>query len=170
MNRKPAVPQPPARKGRGNEIVDEEPLPENGHDVFTSPSGARYEGDWKRFETGVKRHGKGEFTNPDFTYVGDFEEDLFHGAGEIQYTSGLVYVGEFAHGQIHGEGEIAFLDRSRYKGQWRNGRMHGIGTYYTIDGRQWTGQWCHGQSTCPIFPQMLPPSNEEEEEEEMDME
>jgi hypothetical protein len=168
MYRKPAPAA--AKKGRGTKSADPDAPAEHGRDAFTSPSGARYEGDWKRFEGGIKRHGKGEFTTPDFSYAGDFEEDLFHGVGQLQYASGLIYVGEFEHGSIHGEGEITFLDRSRYKGQWRNGRMHGIGTYYTIDGKQWTGQWCHGMSTCPIFPQLLPVSNEEEEEEQQEME
>jgi hypothetical protein len=165
MNRKPAVAQPLQKKGGKNEIVDEEPLPENGHDAFTLPSGTRYEGDWKRFETGIKRHGKGEFIAADFSYRGDFEDDLFHGNGELQYASGLIYIGEFFRGNLHGLGDITFLDGSRYKGQWRNGRMHGIGTFSTVDGKQWTGPWCHGMSTCPIFPQLLPVTAEEEEEE-----
>jgi hypothetical protein len=165
MARKPPPPPPAAKKGRSNEVVDEEPLPENGHDTFTSASGARYEGEWKRFEGVVKRHGKGEYTTDDFSYQGDFEEDLFHGHGTLAWQNGEAYGGEFAKGDINGQGEMAFLDGSRYIGQWRDGRMHGIGTFLTVDGKKWTGAWCHGMSTCPIFPQVLPPPPQEEEEE-----
>jgi hypothetical protein len=165
MARKPPVPPPPAKRGKGNEVVDEEPLPENGHDIFTYSTGARYEGDWKRFETGIKRHGQGEFASEEFSYKGGFEDDLFHGAGVMQWKEGVQYEGEFAHGQINGYGEMLFLDGSRYRGEWRDGRMHGIGTFVTIDERRWTGAWCHGMSTCPIFPQVLPPPPEPTEEE-----
>lgn len=171
MNRKIAgAPQATPKKGRNDQITEEEPLPENGHDIFTTQTGARYEGDWKRFEGVVKRHGKGEFKTEDFVYEGDFEEDLFHGHGILKYSEGSVYEGEFIHGQITGEGQMVFADNSIYRGQWRNGRMHGIGTFQTIDGQSWTGAWCHGMSTCPIFPQMIPEPVEEEEEDQGYME
>ena len=167
MNRKGAeVAKSLPRKGKSNEPVEEEPLPENGTDTFNLGA-AKYEGEWKRFESGIKRHGKGTFTTEEFVYEGDFEEDLFHGEGTLTYQEGTSYIGEFMRGQMTGHGEMTFLDGSRYKGQWRNGRMHGIGTFYTLDGQQWTGAWCHGMSTCPIFPQIPAEPTEEEEEEDV---
>ena len=169
MTRKATNTSQSVTKGRRNlEPVETEPLPENGSDVFNLGN-AKYEGEWKRFEGGIKRHGKGVFTTDEFTYEGDFENDLFHGKGKLTFHEGTVYIGDFVRGQINGEGDMTFLDGSRYKGQWRNGRMHGIGTFYTLDDQHWTGAWCHGMSSCPIFPQMLADTNEEEEEGAGDM-
>ena len=168
MRKGNALNQTMSKRGK-NEPVEEEPLPENGNDVFNL-GGSKYEGEWKRFEGVVKRHGKGVFTTEQFTYEGDFEEDLFHGNGTLTTQEGTVYTGDFCRGQITGKGHITFVDGSEYTGQWRNGRMHGIGTFHTIDGQSWTGAWCHGMSACPIFPQALPEPTEEEEEEEVFME
>jgi hypothetical protein len=158
------MPQTAPWKGRATEASEEDSLPETGHDSFRMKSGIKYEGEWKRFDSGIKRHGHGEFSTPDFTYIGEFEEDQFHGEGEVQFSSGVLYVGAFSHGQINGEGDLTFVDGSRYKGQWRNGQMHGLGTYYTLDEKQWTGNWSNGMSECPIF-HNLPPTVESEEDE-----
>jgi hypothetical protein len=154
-----------AKRGHPGEAVEKDPLPESGQGTFVTGSGARYDGDWKRFEGGIRRHGRGEFATDQFTYNGDFQEDRFHGRGTLRWAAGECYVGEFSQGDINGEGEMLFLDGSRYRGQWRSGRMHGVGTFMTVDNQRWTGQWCHGMSTCPIFPQVLPPPPQEEEEE-----
>ena len=85
MNRK-VTPQQPNKKGKLDAAAtEEEPLPESGTDTFSLPNGAKYVGEWKRFETGMKRHGKGTYTCEEFTYEGDFEEDLFNGQGQIKY-------------------------------------------------------------------------------------
>ncbi|OHT02548.1 hypothetical protein TRFO_30276 [Tritrichomonas foetus] len=167
MNKKTTAPAAPPKRGGKNEVVEEEPLPESGCDIFNAANGGRYEGEWKRFDGVIKRHGHGVYSTEEIVYEGDFSEDVFHGDGVLKFTDGMCYQGQFKNGRINGEGEMLFLDGSRYKGQWRNGRMHGIGTYFTIDNQQWTGTWCHGMSSCPIFPQMIPEVNEEEEEEEM---
>jgi hypothetical protein len=154
-----------AKRGHPGNVVEEEPLPESGHGTFVTSSGARYDGDWKRFDGVIKRHGRGEFATDEFTYDGDFQDDRFHGRGTLRWAASNSYSGDFAWGAINGEGEMLFLDGSKYRGQWRNGRMHGIGTFTTVNDQRWTGQWCHGMSTCPIFPQVLPPPPQEEEEE-----
>lgn len=165
MNKKTA-PQAAQKKGKGNEVVEEEPLPENGNDKFNCSAGAKYEGEWKRFDGVIKRHGTGKFTTEEFVYEGEFSEDLFHGKGLLKYNTGSYYEGEFQNGKITGEGEVLFQDGSKYRGHWQDGRMHGIGTFITIDNQEWTGRWCHGMSNCPIFPQLVAEAFEEEEEEE----
>lgn len=170
MNRK-APPQQQARRGKAEATpTEEEPLPENGNDTFHAANGATYTGDWKRFDNVLKRHGKGVFSAEQYTYTGDFDQDLFHGLGELKYSDGSCYVGEFEHGKITGTGQMTFADGSIYKGLWRDGRMHGLGTFYTILGEQWTGMWNNGMSHCPIFPQVIPETVEEEEEEEGELE
>ena len=99
-----------SKRGKG-EPIEEEPLPENGNDVFNL-AGAKYEGEWKRFEGVVKRHGKGVFTTEQFKYEGDFEEDLFHGSGTLSMQDGSVYTGEFCHGQITAASPHAALGAS----------------------------------------------------------
>ena len=147
-----------SKRIKNTDPVEDEQLPESGNDTFTLNS-STYSGDWKRFDGIIKRHGHGKFTSPNFTYEGEFEEDLFHGHGTLNFND-VLYVGDFFKGEINGNGEATFIDGSKYRGEWRNGRMHGIGTFITVDGQKWTGSWCHGNSTCPIFPQV----QEEEEE------
>lgn len=169
MNRKSSAPQDKQKRGKQAEVVEEDPLPDNGNDTFNSSDG-KYEGEWKKIEGTIKRHGLGKFTTEQFTYEGEFSEDLFNGKGVLQYQDGSYYKGEFRNGKICGQGEMLFPNGSRYDGQWYDGRMHGIGTFYTKNNQQWSGYWCHGMSTCPIFPQIIPKLNEEEEEEEEDNE
>ena len=165
MNRKSSAPAAQQKRGKQVEVVEEDPLPDNGNDTFNCADG-KYEGEWKKFDGVVKRHGLGKFTTEQFTYEGEFSEDLFNGKGVLKYQDGSYYDGEFSKGKICGKGEMLFPNGSRYDGQWYDGRMHGIGTFYTINNQQWSGYWCHGMSTCPIFPQIVPEKNEEEEEEE----
>ena len=156
----------PAPKRGKTDQIDEEPLPEEGNDVFNA-RGFKYEGEWKRIDGVIKRHGHGVLTSDDFLYEGNFVEDLFDGQGILTFQDGRKYQGHFEKGVISGEGEMTFADQSRYIGEWYNGQMHGIGTFYTVMGDRWTGNWCHGMSTCPIFPQPKPHQDEEEEEEEV---
>jgi len=171
MNRK--APQPPqTRRGKGPDIAptEEEPLPDNGCDTFNMPNGAKYVGEWKRFESVVKRHGKGVFTCNDFTYEGCFEDDLFHGRGTLKNIDGSQYTGDFCRGTINGKGEMRFIDGSIYDGQWRDGKMHGLGTFRTIKSESWYGMWNNGISSCPLYPQVIIAEPEEEEEEELPIE
>ena len=165
MNRKTSAQQGQKKGGKNVEVVEEDPLPDNGNDTFNSLD-LKYEGQWKKFYFVLKLHWLGKFTTEAFTYEGEFSEDLFNGKGVLKYADGSYYEGEFRKGQICGKGEMLFSNGSKYDGQWYDGRMHGIGTFYTVDYQQWTGYWCHGMSTCPIFPQIIPEQAEEEEEEE----
>ena len=166
MNRK-ATPQQPSKKGKADSTpAEEEQLPETGFDTFSLPNGTKYVGEWKRFETGLKRHGHGVYTGEDFVYVGEFEEDLFNGQGEIKYNDGSSYKGDFRKGTITGKGKLIFADGSSYVGQFRDGKMHGLGTFRTIYGEQWRGMWNNGLSAASIFPQAPPEPVYEEEEEE----
>lgn len=168
-NRKTGPVNPSAKKTKDVQPNEEEPLPESGNNVFHGSNGSKYEGEWKRIDGVIKRQGKGIYTCNEFKYEGEFEDDLFNGHGTIEFSDGRKYEGDFVKGQIQGEGQMEFEDQSVYNGQWFHGRMHGIGTFSTIMGEKWTGQWCHGMSTCPIFPQVIPPQSEEETIPEDDM-
>ena len=154
------------RKQKANEQQEEWQLPESGNDIFTSPDGSTYKGDWKRFENVPKRHGQGVYHTEAYDYEGYFEEDLFHGQGDLRFSDGSHYKGSFVHGLMTGEGVMEYANGSSYKGQWFEGRMHGIGTFTDKFSRTWTGKWSHGMSRCPIFPQVDSLGDEEEGEEE----
>lgn len=161
------VPPQAKNKKADTSAVEEEHLPETGNNTFNMANGSKYEGDWKRFENILKRHGKGVFTCEEFTYEGDFEEDLFHGKGFIKFKDGSNYIGDFRHGAITGKGKYTFVDGSTYEGAFRDGKMHGIGLFCTVYGDKWRGPWNNGLSACPIYPQAPPePVFEEEEEDE----
>lgn len=157
--------QPKKSKQQETSQQEEEQLPKNGNNVFHLDN-SRYEGEWQRFETGVKRHGKGKLITSEFTYEGDFYEDAFHGKGKMEFSDGSVYEGDFLNGSITGTGKMKFSDGSVYEGEWRDGRMNGRGSFITVLNESWEGQWSNGLSVCPIFPQVLPPEPQPQPEEE----
>ena len=62
-------------------------------------------------------------------YEGDWVNDVRHGWGTRQYTSGNVYQGLWFKNGRHGEGTMRWLDRDQmYSGQWENGVQVGHGT------------------------------------------
>ena len=51
-------------------------------------------------------HGSGIYDFPDdlTTYVGDFENDRFHGEGILKYANDASYSGSFKFGKMNGYG------------------------------------------------------------------
>lgn len=154
-----------SRRGKNDTShIEEEVLPESGNDTFHGQNNVKYVGEWKRFDGVLKRHGKGVLTTDEFVYDGNFEEDLFHGHGNIKFANNNEYTGEFHRGSLTGKGVMVFSNKSKYSGQWRDGRMHGLGTFTNYKDEKWTGMWNNGQSVCPLFPQVSPPDTAEEED------
>lgn len=140
------------------------------------PDGTHYLGD---FHMGTKQ-GRGQLKHKDFTYEGEFYNDLFSGSGTLTLTSGDVFTGHWKDGMKHGEGEfkekcgliykgqfkndeksgqgtMLWPDRRRYEGQWKKGKKHGIGIYTYFDqskGRLRTGrsEWRHGDRVRWLSP------------------
>lgn len=55
-------------------------------------------------------------------YDGDWVNNVRHGWGLRQYTSGNMYQGMWFNHVRHGEGTMKWLDRDQiYSGQWENG-------------------------------------------------
>lgn len=64
----------------------------NGQGTYVSPSGSKYEGEWKNGEM----NGQGTFTWSDGdNYVGEFKNGGSHGQGTFNYNDGRKYVGEW---------------------------------------------------------------------------
>jgi hypothetical protein len=121
-------------------------------------SSAYYEGQFKL----SLRCGSGTLCAPDTgsKYVGQFQDDQFHGWGEMIWSDGSRYGGSSSklgdavgsQGPAGGQ-EYANSDRQgrQNEGQWRHGQKHGFGEYTSADGLRYIGQWedskRHGQGT-----------------------
>ena len=70
---------------------------------------------------------------PEKTFVGERENNRYHGQGTLTFRDGDKYVGEFKHGEKHGQGTFTWSDGSKYVGEWKGGEMLN-GTIYDKDG------------------------------------
>eukprot|EP00747_Dinoflagellata_sp_TGD_P182424 gnl/TRDRNA2_/TRDRNA2_36669_c0_seq1.p1 gnl/TRDRNA2_/TRDRNA2_36669_c0~~gnl/TRDRNA2_/TRDRNA2_36669_c0_seq1.p1 ORF type:complete len:367 (+),score=69.11 gnl/TRDRNA2_/TRDRNA2_36669_c0_seq1:130-1101(+) len=129
-------------------------------------SSTYYEGQFKLYQ----RCGEGTLHSPETgaKYIGQFQNDRFHGEGEQIYSDGSKYKGQWRAGQKTGYGEYVNAGRLAYVGQWEDGRRQGqgyqqyangdlyegwwfhgmqsgIGTYYFADGSRYEGAWANGR-------------------------
>ena len=79
-------------------------------------------------ETGL-RHGTGtyRYSNPFFTYEGDWVDGQKHGQGLLKFSDGGYVRGRFERGQIEGPGERKWADGSLYVGNFHRGEFNGEG-------------------------------------------
>ena len=57
-----------------------------------------------------------------YSYTGEFERDLMHGHGTLEWVDGSVYVGQFANDQREGRGSMKLAsDGSICEGEWKGG-------------------------------------------------
>jgi hypothetical protein len=105
--------------------------------------GRKYEGQW----LGDQRHGRGreESRFGDFTYDGDFKNDMYDGTGIMAWANGSRYVGQFASNLKHGTGREWYGQGDRYQGEYKNGNIDGRGEYIKADGTSIKGMWNQGQ-------------------------
>ena len=94
-----------------------------------------YEGEWKRdkrsgqgtmrYDTNATFKGRwyqdskeyGEYTQAEGTrYVGQFDNNEFHGQGRLYQLNGLIIEGEFISGDFCGKGKLIFEDKSVFEG------------------------------------------------------
>ena len=119
----------------------------------------RYEGTFKR----GKRHGKD-------TYIGEFENDQYHGVGKLSKSNGDIidgdwkggrasgekieiifgngdkYSGGMKHGLFNGTGEFKWRrNTGTYRGEWWKGKAHGRGERQFINGNKFTGSFNSGR-------------------------
>lgn len=114
----------------------------SGHGVCVFPSGARYEGDFKK----GKIHGLGtlHFANG-HTYIGHWDNQKRHGRGRFRFASGDEYLGDFYANAMEGQGVMTYANGNRYDGAWKENQPHGQGTYEYANGDKYTGYFAEGK-------------------------
>jgi len=112
-----------------------------GHEELDEAT-AYYEGQFKLH----MRWGEGTLHSPDLgaKYVGQFQNDKFHGDGEQVWADSSRYRGQWRNGQKHGSGEFLSAEQLKYVGQWEGGRRHGQGTQEYANGDSYDGWWFKG--------------------------
>lgn len=115
----------------------------DGYGRIISINGAYYEGYWFK---GVAE-GKGTFysSKMNFTYIGEFKNNFFHGKGKETFSDNTVYEGMFSNGLREGEGKYIYSDSSYYTGNFKNNQYNGNGTFKWKDGRFFIGSWKNNQ-------------------------
>jgi len=114
----------------------------SGHGVCVFPSGARYEGDFKK----GKIHGLGTLHFSDgHTYIGNWYDQKRHGRGRFRFASGDEYLGDFYANAMEGQGVMTYANGNRYDGAWKNNLPHGEGTYEFTNGNKYVGYFVDGK-------------------------
>lgn len=76
-----------------------------------------------------------------FLYIGEWQNDLFHGKGSYFWTDGTTYVGEFYRGAIYGKGKLTKPSGETYEGFFVNGFRRGRGKTHWVNGDSHVGYW-----------------------------
>ncbi len=110
----------------------------SGKGTVLFEDGGRYTGE---FQDNL-RHGYGEMNFSDgFVFKGTWRNDAPEGSGILFYQDGQTYKGDFVAGKRHGYGRIANTDGSIYEGEWAEDLPHGSGSILFADGVRYSGSW-----------------------------
>jgi hypothetical protein len=71
-------------------------------------------------------------------YIGEEENGVPNGKGNLTYKSGTIYIGSFIDGKQDGYGEMYESNGSIYKGEWKGNARNGKGVYVWGEGK-WKG-------------------------------
>lgn len=114
-----------------------------GEGTLHSPeTGAKYVGQFQNDQF----HGQGSQIWPDGSrYKGQWKKGQKHGKGEYTSSDELVYDGQWESGLRHGQGKQEYANSDRYEGWWYRGMCSGPGTYYFADGSRYDGAWANGR-------------------------
>ena len=68
-----------------------------------------------------KKNGQGTFTSPSGAkYVGQWKDDKYYGQGTVTFSDGEKYVGEYKDGKKHGQGTYTYADGTKWSGYYMN--------------------------------------------------
>ena len=129
--------------GAIKDVLDSRP---HGHGIYFYPDHLD-EGVGDHYYRGnfnnSKFHGHGEYVSKQYSYKGDFKNDLPEGKGvEISLKNDTIYTGTFKKGKKHGYviSKSYKTKKVIFKGQWANGQML-KGTFEFPDGGIYSGQF-----------------------------
>lgn len=87
-------------------------------------------------------YGLGTYTHASGdTYHGYFVDNCREGFGTYKWPNGDYYTGQFHWGKYRGYGYHVWASGSTYKGQYQNDEKHGFGTFTKHTGQVFTGKW-----------------------------
>ena len=113
----------------------------NGKGIYKNKiNKSTYIGD---FENSM-RHGKGELFTNDFHYKGDFRNNKLNGKGRIEIYKEGEYEGTFKDNQFEGKGMLKWKDGKYYIGEVSKGKMNGYGEEIFLDGNRYKGYFVNG--------------------------
>lgn len=67
-------------------------------------------------------------------YSGDWQNDVHHGEGALEFPGGDCYRGRFEEGMRSGQGTFSFSGGDEYSGMWAGDEMNGLGVFRYADG------------------------------------
>ena len=126
-------------KFKDNQLMDGK-----GKIIEIGEDGSRtvHEGDIKN----MKKEGNGIEIKKDYTYMGQFSNDVKHGHGKAIFNDDeTVYEGDFINGQMKGIGIYHWKNKNTYEGEILNGKMHGKGKYIWADGSKYEGNYVNNK-------------------------
>jgi hypothetical protein len=95
-----------------------------------------------------EKHGFGKFMLPDGKfYLGEFQNDQFHGHGTLIDVDGTKYEGDWDRGVRDGKGQMWTVHKGKpihYEGQWHENQYSGEGKMSFSDGSVYEGHWYKG--------------------------
>lgn len=114
-----------------------------GHGTMHSPeTGSKYVGQFQNDQF----HGEGGQVWPDGSkYSGQWRNGQKHGHGAYTSAEQLTYVGQWENSRRHGQGAQDYANSDRYEGWWFRGMCSGLGTYHFADGSRYEGAWANGR-------------------------
>ena len=127
---------------------------------YTYPNGDTYLGpSLKNLDTNSNQKsgplGKYTFFKNKATYIGNFNNDQFHGSGIIIFNNGDVFEGNFQNNKIHGKGKYFWADGISFvEGDYENNELIGNGIYKGED-QCWEGSFYQNMGAVGLRCQLV---------------
>ena len=112
----------------------------NGKGKMFQPENETYiEGEWLN---GCLKYGR--IINNKSIYIGNIEDNQYHGKGKYFEFKGDSYEGFFLFGKKNGEGKYIFSDGCIYEGNFENNEINGYGEFNWNNGNYYKGEFYKG--------------------------
>ena len=96
-----------------------------------------YDGPIKDF----KKEGYGKEICDEYSYIGNFKNDMKNGKGKMIFCNQDEYDGNFIDDEITGYGTFKWKNNNEYTGHFLNGKMYGKGKYKWYNGNEYEGTY-----------------------------